>query len=199
MNQENVAKINVVDVVFASGGRQYSFIADSDSYGVGDIVVVSVGKNNQETVGRIVTKKSLQKNELPLPLEKMKHVLRQANGQEKTDFDKAKTRRMKRPEEAQKVVKEEASYVSEGMQPDGSFIFSYEDYGGDSFDGMDIETTYILDAENTEKLRLYLSKKYVGSLESMLAQECGQDYRKKAAKELFEEAGIKYKSSCWIS
>ena len=199
MNQENMTKINIVDVEFTAGGKQYSFIADSDSYSAGDVVVVSVGKNNQEAIARIVTKKRLQISELPFPFERMKQVLRQANEEEKSGFANAKTGRPKVAKEAPKVVRDEVPYVTEGMQPDGSFIFSYEDYGVEDFDGMDIETTYIIDAENTEKLRQYLSRKYVGSLESMLAQECGYGYRKKAAIELFEEAGIKYKSTCWIS
>ena len=195
-------KILLLDVEFSPGGKAYSFLTDEYDYDVGDLVVVPSGKNDTETTVRVVAKRQCDAGREPFPVDRMKRILRRANEDEVTNFiktERQKTKKVSAKENSERKIKERSTYVAEGLQPDGSFVFSYEDYGVDSFDGMDIETTYILDAENTEKLRLYLSKKYVGSLESMLAQECGQDYRKKAAIELFEEAGIKYKSSCWIS
>ena len=195
-------KILLLDVEFSPGGKAYSFLTDEYDYDVGDLVVVPSGKNDTETTVRVVAKRQCDAGREPFPVDRMKRILRRANEDEVTNFiktERQETKKVSAKENSERKIKERSTYVAEGLQPDGSFVFSYEDYGVDSFDGMDIETTYILDAENTEKLRLYLSKKYVGSLESMLAQECGQDYRKKAAIELFEEAGIKYKSSCWIS
>lgn len=199
MPEETQNKYMLYEVEFFPGGKTYSYISDKDSFSKGDIVIVNAGSNNHETAVRIVAKKELTADSIRFPMEQIKHILRLANEQESQEFARLKKRKENELKKSLEKQKSEITYVSEGMQPDGSFIFSYEDYGVDSFDGMDIETTYILDAENTEKLRLYLSKKYMGSLESMLAQECGQDYRKKAAIELFEEAGVEYKHFSWIS
>ena len=199
MPEETQNKYMLYEVEFFPGGKTYSYISDKDSFSKGDIVIVNAGSNNHETTVRIVAKKEFTADSLSFPKEQLKHILRLANEQESHEFARLKKRKENELKKSLEKQKSEITYVSEGIQPDGSFIFSYEDYGVDSFDGMDIETTYILDAENTEKLRLYLSKKYVGSLESMLAQECGQDYRKKAAIELFEEAGVEYKHFSWIS
>lgn len=190
MPDETQNKYMLYEVEFLPGGKTYSYISDKGSFSKGDIVIVNAGSNNHETAVRIVAKKEFTADSIRFPMEQLKHILRLANEQESHEFVRLKKRKENELKKSLEKQKSEITYVSEGMQPDGSFVFSYEDYGVDSFDGMDIETTYILDAENTEKLRLYLSKKYVGSLESMLAQECGQDNRKKAAIELFEEAGI---------
>ena len=198
MSEKDQVEYALYDVEFVPGGKTYTYIAEKDVYSDGEIVVVNVGANNREAVVRIVAKKDFSTEGLSISSGCLKHILRVASGEERIEFATAKKHtRIKKS--AGEFTKGENLYVSEGIQPDGSFIFSYEDYGVDSFDGMDIETTYILDAENTEKLRLYLAKKHVGSLESMLAQECGYGYRKKAAIELFIEAGVNYKSSIWIS
>ena len=73
------------------------------------------------------------------------------------------------------------------------------DYGSELFGGMDVEVIYKLDPDETEKLRAFLAERYVGSIESMLMQECGQNFMKRGPMELFEEAGVKYEKFVWIS
>lgn len=183
------------DVIFAPGGKCYSYLAEED-YAVGDYVVVPVGQARREAVVQIVERRTRQdENGVQL-----KTILRRASEAEIASFGNSASRRSKKSREAGYTgytPKEPCIY--EGFQEDGSFVFSYEDYGVDFYDGSDVEVIYKLDAENAEKLRIYLARKHVGSLESMLVQECGSDYRKKAATELFDEAGVKYESFTWIA
>lgn len=183
------------DVIFTPGGKRYSYLAEED-YAVGDFVVVPVGQTGREAVVQIVERRTNQ-DENGVQLKK---ILRRANEAEVASFGKVTSHKPKKTKE-QKYTGDtpKNSSIYEGFQEDGSFVFSYEDYGVDFYDGADVEVIYKLDAENAEKLRMFLGKKYVGGLEYMLVQECGSDYRKKAPTELFDEAGVKYESFTWIS
>lgn len=191
----------IYEIEFSPGGRNYSYIAGEEPFKVGDIVVVSAGKGNREAIVRVVAQKCCSEEALPVPIGKMKQIVRRATDDESISFGQEKTHKQRKSKQrragAEASGKEPCIY--EGFQEDGSFVFSYEDYGVDFYDGADVEVIYKLDAENAEKLRNYLARKHVGSLESMLVQECGSDYRKKAATELFDEAGVKYKSFTWIA
>ena len=89
-------------------------------------------------------------------------------------------------------------YDTDGLQTDGSFVVSYYDAASDFYGG-DVEVIYKLNPENAKLPQDYLAKKYVGSLESMVLQECGQNCMKKGPTELFEEIGLKYERFVWIS
>ena len=187
-------------VEFVPRGKNYSYISEVDSFSEGDIVIVRAGKDNHESPVRIVSKKRCLVDDLPFPLERMKHILRQATEDEIVSFKQSRPAKPKKKvKKTEKETNKEEPYVSEGMQPDGSLVFSYADYGVESFGGMDYEVTYRLDAMNTEKLREFLSKKYSGSLMYMIEQECGQDFRKKGPEELFEEVNVEFAHFVWIS
>ncbi len=158
------------------------------------------GKDGHESAVRVVSKRRCPVDDMPFPLEKMKHILRRATEDEITVFNQE--RRSKGKKITKKFVKEAYNgepYTSEGVQRDGSIIICHEDYGVDSFDGMDYEITYELNPENTKKRQEYLSAKYTGGIEYMIIQECGLGYRKKALTELFEEAGVEFSHFSWIS
>ena len=63
-------------VEFSSGGKTYSYIADTDEYAAGDLVVVPVGQGNRETVARIVSIGHYRPEDAPYPVEMTKHILR---------------------------------------------------------------------------------------------------------------------------
>lgn len=191
----------VYNVEFTPGGKTYSYVADDEVFNIGDMVIVCAGKDNHETVVRIVAKKSSSDAGLFFPDEKLKHILRHADEKERATFPKLKSLKAEKKSFDDYVAQEENSqpYETDGLQPDGSLVVSYADYGSEFFGGMDVEVIYKLDPRETEKLRAFLSEKYVGSIESMLMQECGQNFMKRGPMELFEEVGVKYEKFVWIS
>ena len=194
-------KMIICNVEFAPAGKTYSYVADDEVFNVGDMVIVCAGKDNHETVVRIVSKQDPCDARLSVPVEKLKHILRHADEKERSAFPKLKTPKAITKSNLDHAAQETTNrpYETDGLQPDGSLVVSYADYGSEFFGGMDVEVIYKLDADDTEKLRTFLSKKYVGSIEAMLMQECGQNFMKKGPMELFEEAGVKYEKFVWIS
>ncbi len=198
MSDSPNAKLKLCDVEFYPGGRTYSYFAEEGRYSVGDLVVVNAGKDNHEATVRIVVQKPYDPSTSQISVDQMKRILRFASEEEKSAFAKPhhpKPKKKDRPYDCSKDTSNDSPYVAEGLQSDGSFIVSYSD----SYDGMDVEVTYNLDSENTEKLRSFLSERYKGSLESMLIQACGYGYREKGLSELFDEIGLKYGHFTWIS
>ena len=51
-------------------------IVDDDSIEVGDYVIVPAGKDNHEAVVEVVKKEYFAADEVPLPMEKTKHIIR---------------------------------------------------------------------------------------------------------------------------
>lgn len=66
----------ICNVQFGDGGPTYCYLADSDDYAEGDLVVVPAGKNNHEAVVRIDSIEYHSAGEAPYPIEKTKHILR---------------------------------------------------------------------------------------------------------------------------
>lgn len=64
------------NVEFESGGRTYCYLADSDEYNEGDLVIVPAGLNNHEVVVKIESIEYHPLEEAPFPIEKIKHILR---------------------------------------------------------------------------------------------------------------------------
>lgn len=64
------------NVKFEDGGRTYCYLADSDEYSEGDLVVVPTGADNREAVVRIESIEYHPAEEAPFPLEKTKRILR---------------------------------------------------------------------------------------------------------------------------
>ena len=196
-----MGRLLICDVEFTPGGETYSYVADDESFNVGDMVIVCAGNDNHETVVRIVSKKSSCDVGLSVPAEKLKHILHHADEKERATFPKSKAPKAKKKSHPDYGTQETNSrpYETDGLQPDGSLVVSYADYGSEFFGGMDVEVIYKLDADDAEKLRIFLSKKYVGSIEAMLMEECGRNFMKKGPMELFEEAGVKYEKFVWIN
>ncbi len=63
-------------VTFDDGYKSYYYIADDDSIEVGDYVIVPAGKDNHEAVVEVVKKEYFAADEVPLPMEKTKHIIR---------------------------------------------------------------------------------------------------------------------------
>ena len=64
------------NVTFEDGGQTYSYIADSDDYCEGDLVIVPAGQDNHEAVVIIESIEYHQVEDAPFPIEKTKHILR---------------------------------------------------------------------------------------------------------------------------
>ena len=71
-------------VIFDEGYKEYYYIADDDSIKVGDYVVVPVGKDYHTAVVKVVDIEYFSKEDVPLPIEKTKHILRKCMDE---DFD----------------------------------------------------------------------------------------------------------------
>ena len=63
-------------VVFDEYGQEYTYLADTNDYEVGDRVVVPVGPDDRETVAEIISVEYRQPEDAPFPLEMTKHILR---------------------------------------------------------------------------------------------------------------------------
>lgn len=64
--------------------KSYYYIADDDSIEVGDYVVVPVGKDNHQSVAEVVKVEFFAEEDVPLPIEKTKHIIRKCTDD---DFD----------------------------------------------------------------------------------------------------------------
>jgi len=71
-------------VEFDGGFKSYYYIADDDRIEVGDYVVVPVGKDNHHSVAEVVKIEYFAEGDVPLPLEKTKHIIRKCTDD---DFD----------------------------------------------------------------------------------------------------------------
>lgn len=74
-------------VEFDEGYKSYYYIADEDNISVGDYVVVPVGKDNHHSVAEVVKVEYFAEENVPLPLEKTKHIIRKCTDD---DFDPPK-------------------------------------------------------------------------------------------------------------
>ena len=62
-------------VEFEEGYTSYYYITDDDSIEPGDRVVVPAGRDNHEAVVEVVKVEYFQPENVPLPVEKTKHIL----------------------------------------------------------------------------------------------------------------------------
>ena len=67
-----------------SGYKSYYYISDDDTIEVGDFVIVPAGKDNHEAVVEVVKKEYFAEENVPLPMEKTKHIIRKCT---EDDFD----------------------------------------------------------------------------------------------------------------
>lgn len=68
---------------FDSAGKTYYYRTEDDSISVGDRVVVPVGNDGKERIVEVVSIEYFPKNQLPLPLEKTKVIIRKIDNIEK--------------------------------------------------------------------------------------------------------------------
>ena len=67
-----------------SGYKRNYYISDDDTIEVGDFVIVPAGKDNHEAVVEVVKKEYFAEENVPLPMEKTKHIIRKCT---EDDFD----------------------------------------------------------------------------------------------------------------
>lgn len=63
-------------VTFDKGYKSYYYLTDDDSIEVGDLVLVPAGKENHEAVVEVVNIEYFSEEDVPLPVEKTKRVIR---------------------------------------------------------------------------------------------------------------------------
>lgn len=71
-------------VEFEGGYKTYYYISDDDTIEVGDYVVVPAGKDNHHAIVEVVEIEYFPESDVPLPLEKTKHIIRKCT---KEDFE----------------------------------------------------------------------------------------------------------------
>lgn len=71
-------------VSFHTGYKSYYYLTDDDSIEIGDFVLVPAGKENQETIVEVVNIEYFSEDNVPLPIEKTKHIIRKCTDE---DFD----------------------------------------------------------------------------------------------------------------
>lgn len=71
-------------VTFDGGYKSYYYLTDDDSIEVGDFVLVPAGKDNHNAVVEVVNIEYFNKENVPLPLEKTKRIIRKCTDD---DFD----------------------------------------------------------------------------------------------------------------
>lgn len=74
------------DVEFEPGGKTYCYLADDDSYEVGDTVLVPAGHDNHEALVRIVDKNYYSSENAPFPVDKAKHIIKRIDEDEIDDY-----------------------------------------------------------------------------------------------------------------
>lgn len=70
---------------FEPDGCTYCYLADSDDYDEGDLVVVPAGKANREAVVKIKSVEYHGAENAPYPIEKTKHILRKYEKESEKD------------------------------------------------------------------------------------------------------------------
>lgn len=69
-------------VTFDEGYNTYYYLTDDESIEIGDLVLVPAGINNREVVVEVVDIEYFSKEDVPLPLEKTKRIIRKINKEE---------------------------------------------------------------------------------------------------------------------
>ena len=67
---------NFCAVIFEDFSKPYYYLANDETYSIGNKVVVPVGENNSERVAEIVSVEKHMRLTAPYPIEKVKYILR---------------------------------------------------------------------------------------------------------------------------
>jgi len=181
------------DIEFHSGGKTYCYIADEDSFKVGDMVLVPVGEENKEVPVKIVGINCYAESECPYPIDKAKHIIGKA-----IDSELYENKSIGSNHEFIKTDGATLGAFNLEFHDDGSVDITQADYDVDFYGGMDVEATYTLDKENVSKLVDYLKKNHSGSLYDMMAKEFGKCFEIKSFLKACQDNGIKYTQFVWI-
>lgn len=70
-------KTNIIylSVKFGDYGKPYYYITEDDSIGIGEQVVVPVGDDGTERIVEVVKKQYFSSDNVPMPIEKVKHII----------------------------------------------------------------------------------------------------------------------------
>ena len=71
-------------VTFPGSSMRYSYLTDDDSIQVGDFVLAPAGKDNHEAVVEVVNIEYFSEENVPLPIERTKRIIRKCTDE---DFD----------------------------------------------------------------------------------------------------------------
>ena len=71
-------------VIFEGGYKRYYYLTDDDDIQVGDFVLVPAGKDNHEVIVEVVKIQYFSEEDVPLPVEKTKKIIRKCTDD---DFD----------------------------------------------------------------------------------------------------------------
>ncbi len=63
-------------VTFDKGSKSYYYLTDDDSIEIGDFVLVPAGKDNHEVVVEVVDVEYFSEENVPLPIERIKQIIR---------------------------------------------------------------------------------------------------------------------------
>lgn len=74
-------------VTFEEDGESYYYLTDDDSIEIGDFVIVPAGRNNHETVVKVVNIEYFNDENVPLPLDKTKHIIRKCLDKEPDEYN----------------------------------------------------------------------------------------------------------------
>lgn len=69
-------------VTFDEGYKSYYYLTDDDSIEIGDFVLVPAGKDNHEAVVEVVNIEYFSEEEVPLPVEKIKRIIRKCTDED---------------------------------------------------------------------------------------------------------------------
>ena len=69
-------------VTFDEGYKSYYYLTDDDSIEIGDFVLVPAGKDNHEAVVEVVNIEYFSEENVPLPIEKTKRIIRKCTGED---------------------------------------------------------------------------------------------------------------------
>ena len=69
-------------VEFDEGYKSYYYIADEDDISTGDYGIVLIGQDNHHSVAEVVKVERFAEKDVPLPLERTKHVIRKCTDED---------------------------------------------------------------------------------------------------------------------
>ena len=80
-----------LSVTFGGYGKEYYYLTDDDTIGIGDYVMVPVGYSNDNRIVRVVNKEYFDKHNAPMPIEKVKSVISKCIDKEEETAEKDNT------------------------------------------------------------------------------------------------------------